>query len=193
MNTYAEPLPQGQCGHSKLSEVVCRCAAFVHEDRILNMVAHASLGMLVARPDPQELRGWPEIRCPVEGQVGKVLILACSRVARPHHEELKAWANQLLLSKTALLEALQQQVEKQQAMADLIKRIKPQDGCATRSAGALSVPSMPQPSLGPRHDGPASAASLSMDRDFDYGKVSCMHAAARCQKQAMFWLLLWSF
>ncbi len=89
---------------------------------------------------------------------------------RPHHEELKAWANQLLLSKTALLEALQQQVEKQQAMADLIKRIKPQDGCAARSAGPMA--SVPQPSLGPRHDGPASQASLSMDRDFDYGKVA---------------------
>ncbi len=88
------------------------------------------------------------------------------------------WANQLLLSKTALLEALQQQVEKQQAMADLIKRIKPQDGCATRSATALTT--APQPSLGPRQDGLASQASLSMDRDFDYGKVSCHLKLSSC-------------
>lgn len=99
------------------------------------------------------------------------------------------WANQLLLSKTALLDALQQQVEKQQAMADLIKRIKPQEGSAAAVPSSALV-SAPQASLGPRQDGPTSQASLSMDRDFDYGKVSyiCMpkpacapHASAKLQ------------
>ena len=32
------------------------------------------------------------------------------RMRRPHHEELRLWASQLLLSKSSLLEALQQQV-----------------------------------------------------------------------------------
>lgn len=34
--------------------------------------------------------------------------IMCAR--RPHHEELRMWASQLLLSKSSLLEALQQQV-----------------------------------------------------------------------------------
>jgi len=48
------------------------------------------------------------------------------------------WASQLLLSKSSLLEALQQQVEKQAAMADLMRRMKPADAAAAAAAAAAA-------------------------------------------------------
>ena len=84
---------------------------------------------------------------------------------RPHHEELHGWANQLLLSKSVLLEALQQQVEKQAAMTELIRKIREPD---TLAASAPAAPRMhPPPMLEP----PSPSASLSIDRDFAHTKV----------------------
>ena len=75
------------------------------------------------------------------------------------------WANQLLLSKSVLLEALQQQVEKQAAMAELIRKIREPD---TLAASAPAAPRMhPPPMLEP----PSPSASLSIDRDFAHAKV----------------------
>ena len=46
-------------------------------------------------------------------ELPQVLML---RMRRPHHEELRLWASQLLLSKSSLLEALQQQVLPKQTL-----------------------------------------------------------------------------
>ena len=59
------------------------------------------------------------------------------------------WANQLLLSKSVLLEALQQQVEKQAAMADLIKRIRPSDAPAGSGGGSSSSAATAAPLAAP--------------------------------------------
>ena len=87
-------------------------------------------------------------------------------VCRPHHEELHGWANQLLLSKSVLLEALQQQVEKQAAMTELIRKIREPD------ALAASMPQAPRTHQPPMLEPPSPSASLSIDRDFAHGKVT---------------------
>ena len=85
---------------------------------------------------------------------------------RPHHEELHGWANQLLLSKSVLLEALQQQVEKQAAMTELIRKIREPE------AGPASMPAAPRMHQPPMLEPPSPSASLSIDRDFAHAKVS---------------------
>ncbi len=89
-----------------------------------------------------------------------------SAVCRPHHEELHGWANQLLLSKSVLLEALQQQVEKQAAMTELIRKIREPE------ALAVSMPPAPRTHQPPMLEPPSPSASLSIDRDFAHGKVT---------------------
>ena len=84
---------------------------------------------------------------------------------RPHHEELHGWANQLLLSKSVLLEALQQQVEKQAAMTELIRKIREPE------AGPASMPAAPRMHQPPMLEPPSPSASLSIDRDFAHAKV----------------------
>lgn len=70
------------------------------------------------------------------------------------------WANQLLLSKSVLLEALQQQVEKQAVMADLIKRIRPSDAAAaTTGSGSRGGPALPATAAAPAPLPPPSAAA----------------------------------
>ena len=94
----------------------------------------------------------------------KVSDLTCGG-CRPHHEELHGWANQLLLSKSVLLEALQQQVEKQAAMTELIRKIREPDTPAASAPAAARM--HPPPMLEP----PSPSASLSIDRDFAHTKV----------------------
>lgn len=90
---------------------------------------------------------------------------------RPHHEELHGWANQLLLSKSVLLEALQQQVEKQAAMTELIRKIREPDAPNVSEPAAFRIrPIMLEP--------PNPSASLSIDRDFAQGKVTAQPLAA---------------
>ena len=64
-----------------------------------------------------------------------------------------------------LLEALQQQVEKQAAMTELIRKIREPD------ALAASMPPAPRTHQQPNLEPPSPSASLSIDRDFAHGKV----------------------
>ncbi|CAK0744637.1 hypothetical protein CVIRNUC_001563 [Coccomyxa viridis] len=93
---------------------------------------------------------------------GDVNLLQC--ILKPHHEELHGWANQLLLSKSVLLEALQQQVEKQAAMTELIRKIREPE------AGPASMPAAPRMHQPPMLEPPSPSASLSIDRDFAHAK-----------------------
>lgn len=107
-----------------------------------------------------------------------------SCACRPHHEELHGWANQLLLSKSVLLEALQQQVEKQAAMTELIRKIREPD------ALAASMPPAPRTHQPSNLEPPSPSASLSIDRDFAHGKVTADILLQGSPSWAAPWLLL---
>ena len=78
----------------------------------------------------------------------------------PHKEELQVWANQLLC-KGFGLDGLQSQADNRSTMVELMKLMR-QPG-----AGALG-PALPHLSAAPE----APQASLSVERVWDYGKVS---------------------
>lgn len=86
---------------------------------------------------------------------------------RPHQEELKIWASQLLLTKGAVLDTM----EKQAAMSDFLKRIKPHEGAGMPAPAIPGSASDPMP-RSVQLDSSAAQSSLSIDRDFENGKVS---------------------